>query len=162
MAGRLGLVHLSSDIVQKQLAGLNPKEEARDAFGEGLYQPAMTRRMYNALTHRARQWLRRGHSVVLDATYGRLKERAAIRRLARRVGARLVPFVWRAPDNVLRHRLASCQNQPAGVSDARLELWPQPRAAFAEPTELSEVFTISSARPPNKAVAQAAAVLTGT
>ena len=159
LAGRLGLVHLSSDVVRKALAGLGTTERRRDAFGQGLYRPAMTRRTYAALVRRAGRWLRRGRPVVLDATYGSPEQRAAVRRLASRTGAHLVVFVCRAKDSVLRRRLAAREIDGAGVSDARVELWPELRAAFIEPTELPEVASVSTAGPPGTAVAQAMAVL---
>ena len=69
LAGRLGLVHLSSDLVRKQLAGLRPTEHRFDAFEAVLYSRANTQRTYASLPRRAASWLRRGQSVVLDATY---------------------------------------------------------------------------------------------
>ena len=36
LVGRLGLVHISSDVVRKELAHLAPGEPRREAFGEGL------------------------------------------------------------------------------------------------------------------------------
>lgn len=115
----------------------------------------MTRRTCATLSRRAVYWLRRGRSVVLDATYGRPEQRRAVRQLARRMGIRLVILSCRASDDVLRRRLAASEHAPAGPSDARLELWPELRSAFVEPTELPETFTISTARPLRKAVAEA-------
>ena len=121
LAGRLGLVHLSSDLVRKQLAGLRPTEHRFDAFEAGLYSRANTQRTYASLPRRAASWLRRGQSVVLDATYGRPDERAALRRLARRAGARPVVFMCTADESVLRARLTSRpQLDPHSASDARL------------------------------------------
>jgi hypothetical protein len=82
LARNLGLVHLSSDVMRKKLAGLNPTERRREAFGQGIYGASLTRRTYAALRYRAAQWLRRGYSVVVDATFGQAAERAAIQRVA--------------------------------------------------------------------------------
>src|SRR5207302_11481918 len=49
LAGRLGLVHLSSDVVRKELAGMRPNERRPETFRVGLYSPAMTARTYAAL-----------------------------------------------------------------------------------------------------------------
>src|SRR4029077_4267918 len=123
-ARRLGLVHLSSDIIRKQLAGLRPTCHQRESFGRGLYSQSMSRRTYAALRREAARWLRRGHSVVLDATYGQPAERAAIRQIARPTGARLLVVVCHADEATLRARLAAREHDPECVSDARLELWP--------------------------------------
>jgi uncharacterized protein len=160
LAGRLGLVHLSSDVVRKELAGRAPDATGGDAFGEGIYVPAMTRRTYASLSRRAAYWLRGGHSVVLDATYGRPEQRAAVRQLARRMGAGFVALFCRASDDVLRRRLAAREHESAGVSDARLELWPELRAAFVDPRDdMPEVSTISTSGPLRETVAQAMNVI---
>src|SRR5215203_4332311 len=88
LAGRLGLVHVSSDVIRKHLAGLRPTDRG-DA---SLYSSPMTRRTYASLRRRAAGWLRRGHSVVIDATFGSPAERASPRRLAELVGSRLAVF----------------------------------------------------------------------
>lgn len=87
LASRLGLVHLSSDIARKHLADLRPTEHRLEPFERGMYGRSMTRRTYAILRRQAARWLRRGQSIVLDATYGQQAERAAVRQLARRTGA---------------------------------------------------------------------------
>lgn len=159
LAGRLGLVHLSSDVVRKELAGLPPTARAGGAYQQGLYDPAMTRRTYAALRRRAARWLRAGRSVVLDATYGSPPERTALRRLAARTGARLVLLVCRADEATTLERLRARDAQPATVSDARVEQWPALRAAFVEPTELPEAVPVDTTSGVEAAVQQALAVL---
>jgi uncharacterized protein len=85
LAGRLGLVHLSSDRVRKQLAGMRPTDHRLDGFERGLYGRSMSRRTYAMLRKQAARWLRRGRSLVLDATYERsaLRLRCAARPVAR-------------------------------------------------------------------------------
>jgi uncharacterized protein len=79
LAGQLGLVHLSSDVVRKELAGLRATEHRCEGFERGLYSRASSARTYAALRRRAARYLRRGQSVVLDATYGQPRERRAVR-----------------------------------------------------------------------------------
>jgi hypothetical protein len=110
----------------------------------------MTRRTYAALLERAGRWLRRGHPVVLDATFGRPAQRAALQRLARRCRARLVVLVCRADEARLRARLAARASEPAGApttSDARLELWPALRAAYSQPTEVRGAAVLETVAP---------------
>src|SRR5579859_5810041 len=87
LAGRLGLVHLSSDVLRKKLAGIRPTDRRLAGFQRGIYSRATSRRTYAMLRKQAARWLRRGQSVVLDATYGQPSERAALRQLARRAEA---------------------------------------------------------------------------
>ena len=133
LAGHLGLIHLSSDVLRKELGGHRPTAHCDARFGQGLYGPTMTHRTYGALRRRAGRWLRQGRSVVLDATYGQPAERIAVRRLAERCGARLVILYCQADDATLRARLAAREHEPFTVSDARLPLWAALRASFVPP-----------------------------
>ena len=136
LAGRLGAVHVSSDVVRKHLVGLRPGMHRTDAFQDGIYTRAISRRTYSAVRKQATRWLRRGRSVVLDATFGLPAERTALRYLARRLGVRRYVILCRADESVLKARLAARADQPSSTSDARVEIWPALRAAFVEPTEV--------------------------
>jgi predicted kinase len=97
--------------------------------------------------------------VVLDATFGRPAQRAALSRLARRCRARLVVFCCRADEARLRARLAARATGPAGASDARLELWPALREAFVAPAELPGVVGLDTGANPEETVRQALGVV---
>jgi aminoglycoside phosphotransferase family enzyme/predicted kinase len=147
LASRLGLVHLSSDVTRKQLAGLRATFHVANTFESGIYSRGMTRRTYAVLRRKAGRWLRRGQSVVLDATYGQPSERAALRQLARHTGARLYVIRCRADEAVLQTRLAARMTDQQSVSDARRELWPALRSAFLEPTDTMVAFDADTTRP---------------
>ncbi|HEY1296810.1 MAG TPA: AAA family ATPase [Chloroflexota bacterium] len=147
LAGRLGLVHLSSDITRKHLVGMRANLRSTDSFECGMYARGMSRRTYAVMRRKAARWLRRGRSVVLDATYGLPSERAALRQLARHTGARLYVIVCRADDALLQQRLLARTTDPLSTSDARPELWPALRAAFVEPTDVPIAFEADTTRP---------------
>ncbi|MGN6812686.1 MAG: AAA family ATPase [Thermomicrobiales bacterium] len=161
VAGRFGLIHLSSDVVRKELAGLRRTERRGEDFGAGIYSATMTRRTYTLLRRRAARWLRRGQPVVLDATYGSLAERTQLRQLAAQASARLVALECQADEATLRARLAARAQDPETVSDARLSLWPALRAAYVPPRELAEVWPIDMTRPLAQATDQALGVIWG-
>ena len=147
LASHLGLIHLSSEVTRKQLPGVRPTLHAPDPFEDGMYSRASSRRTYAAMRRKAARWLRRGKSVVLDATYGQRAERAAVRQLARRAGA-LVSFVLcRADESVFRARLAERANDPRSTLDARPEIWPALRKAFSEPGEIQKVRCVDTTIP---------------
>ena len=78
---------LRSDVVRKELAGLDPHAPAPDAIGAGLYSPDATRRTYDELLSRALDCASSlGQSVVLDASW---TDVAASRRRERRRGRNL-------------------------------------------------------------------------
>ncbi|MBV9597133.1 MAG: AAA family ATPase [Chloroflexi bacterium] len=159
LASRLGLVHLSSDLARKTMAGVEPTRRVADAFGQGLYDRTMTQRTYASLRHQAARWLRRGRGVVLDATYGDPSERARVERLAERLGADLRVVLSQTDDATLRARLVRRATEQGVVSDARLELWPELRAAFTEPHEIAEVLSVNAARAPDETAEEAIALL---
>lgn len=146
LATRLGLVHLSSDRVRKELAGVAPSARHTGAYKAGIYSTQMTRRTYTTLHRRAGRWLRRGQSTVLDATYGDPAERVALRRLARRTGVRLVVFVCEADEETIRSRLAARATDAGVVSDARLTNWPALRDAFVDPAEMPYTVRLDMTR----------------
>jgi aminoglycoside phosphotransferase family enzyme/predicted kinase len=159
LAGQLGLVHLSSDVVRKNLTGLRASEHRFVGFQQGLYSRASSARTYAVLRRRAARYLRRGQSVVFDATYGQPRERSTIRSLARRTGARLVVLVCRADEPVLRKRLAERAQEPGSTSDARLELWPALRAAFIEPQEVLQTHSVDTQQGVDASLRQGLAIL---
>jgi predicted kinase len=152
LAGRLALVHLSSDVLRKQMVRVRPTSRHPVAFGRGLYTRSMTRGTYTLLLRRAARWLRRGQSVVLDATFGQPSFRFALRQLARRSGAHLVVLVCRAREAVIRERLSRREADPDTTSDARLDLWPALHAAFVEPLDLPNALNVDTNRPVNQVI----------
>jgi hypothetical protein len=71
----------------------------------------------------------------------------------------LTVLVCEGDEAALRARLAT--REPVGGirSDARLELWPALRAAYAPPLELPEAVAIDTTRPLSEAVGAALAAL---
>lgn len=161
LSGRLGLVHLESDVIRKELAGLAPTAQAGAAFGRGLYDLAMTRRTYATLLRRAGRWLRRGYPVVVDATFGDPAQRTALRRLAARLGARRVVIVCRADEETAKRRLVQREQRPDSTSDARLELWPALLAAFVPPDEMPEAVIVDGTGPLEETVQAAMTAVWG-
>lgn len=90
LAARLGLVVVTSDRVRKEAAGMDPAASAAAAFGSGIYSPRHTRATYAAMVHRAELLLRRGESVVLDASWSDAAERERAVAAAERVHADVV------------------------------------------------------------------------
>jgi aminoglycoside phosphotransferase family enzyme/predicted kinase len=85
LADAMGAVVVSTDRVRKELAGLSPDTSAAAAYGEGIYSREWTERVYAEVLHRAGQLLRRGESVILDASWTASAHRADARALAGRV-----------------------------------------------------------------------------
>ena len=146
LARRLDIDVVHSDVTRKQLAGLDPEEEQKVPFGEGIYSPEWTERTYDALLDEARKQLALGNSVVLDASWSRPDHRARARDLAREREALFIIVECTAPDDVLRQRLS----QPSrSVTDGRIELLDDQRAAYQPPApdEADRVVQVDTSGP---------------
>ena len=149
LAARLGAVILRSDVIRKELAGISPGTSARGGQDEGLYTPAHTALTFAALYRRAEAHLRRGHSVVLDAVFGRRTDRERSGRLARKHGARLLLVECVAPDDVLRQRLQEREREVGEPSDATLAIAERLRAHYqpVDSTAEAPIVRVDTARP---------------
>jgi uncharacterized protein len=134
---RLGMEPLRSDWVRKQIHGLSPVEHQLDKYGKGFYTSGATERTYRSLLEQAEESLRRGMSVILDASFSRHQERADAQTIANRTGTRFRILCCSAPDEVIKQRLADRLSKPGEPSDGRLEIFPEHKARF-EPIQNSE------------------------
>ncbi len=117
----LGAVRLRSDVERKRLAGLDPDEASGSDLDEGLYSAGMTDRTYERLRELAGTVLSAGYPTIVDATFLDRERRRALRELADR---REVPFrivSCRAPEDVLRERVAR-RDEEASVSEAGVDV----------------------------------------
>jgi uncharacterized protein len=130
LAQRLDLEVLSSDVLRKELVGLQPTPPAHAAYGEGLYTTERTEATYAHLFQRAESLLTGGHSVLLDASFQRSHHRTQAMQLAARLGAEFRLLECWCPEDELRRRLEARVALGGAVSDGRWELIAQQRQAF--------------------------------
>lgn len=130
LAQRLDLEVLSSDVMRKELAGIQPTTPAQAAYGEGLYTAERTEATYAQLFKRAECLLSQGRSVLLDASFQCASQRTQAMQLAAHVGAEFCVLECWCPDEELRRRLESRVAQGGSVSDGRWELLARQRQAF--------------------------------
>ena len=89
LLGRPHLIRLRSDVIRKQLNGLDPSQSSGSGLGSGLYSQEQGRLTYTALAEEARRLLDNGYSVVVDATFLERRQRDSFRALA---ASQKVPF----------------------------------------------------------------------
>jgi uncharacterized protein len=115
---RLGAVRIRSDVERKRLAGMEADERPAPEDLARLYGPAMTLRTYARLQTLARELLRAGLNVIVDAASLRRDERNAFRALAAAEGAAFSLVECTAPDAVLRERILRRMAVGHDASDA--------------------------------------------
>ncbi len=143
-----GIHVLSSDVVRKRLAGLEPTDPASPED----YTPAFNARTYGELGQLAAAELDRSGTVIVDATFRRLEERALFRRAAGRA-AQCARFVeCRVPEG-LRLRRAEQRSAGVSVSDATRQVAEaQSFEPLAEVTALRHL-ALDTDQPPEACVA---------
>ncbi len=135
LAARWQMAHISSDVTRKALAGIGSTERRYEDFGKGIYSPAFTRRTYDAMLEQARERLRGGESVILDASFSKRDERQQALDMAKDVGAAALVVECAAPDDEIARRLTRrVEGREPTASDGRLELYYQQKAVW-EPTD---------------------------
>lgn len=122
LADSKGWVLERSDVVRKELAGLPPTSRQEAPYGEGLYSEEMTDATYAELLRRAGAALRRGESVVIDASWTADRRRKAASELASETSSRLVELCCDAPLAVMARRIAERRERADDPSDADLAI----------------------------------------
>ena len=137
MARELGWRSISSDERRKSLAAV-PLNLRGDAESRAvLYAPGMTARTYDSMILEAREILRSGHGVILDATFSKRLFRDRLREM---LGDRDLRWIVTAVDDeTALARLRLRERRHDVISDARSEDREFLNAAFEEPDELTEL-----------------------
>lgn len=118
IARTLGIEAVRSDVVRKELAGLDPSRPAVAPFRQGIYDPALTARVYSELLDRAQGELAQGRSVVLDASFTHGSERARARALATEMHGAIVELRCTLDGAAAARRMEVRRTRSADASDA--------------------------------------------
>jgi predicted kinase len=138
LAEALGIEHLQTDVLRRELLGEGTETSA---YGAGRYAPEAKERVYAEMFRRAAELLRQGLPVVLDGTF----LTAALRRRAAETSqqhAAASLLVWcGCPPDVAMERISRRLQQGTDASEARPELYSR-QAAEHEPVT-NELATLA-------------------
>ena len=138
--------HLRSDIVRKELFGLDPRQHHPAAFGEGLYDPVRSCQTYEHLLKLAGSEIAAGHSVIVDAAFGDQEERQRFRQLASAAGLPFVLLYLHCDEELTRQRLTQRWEEGTDPSDGRPEILQQQLRSFTQPTPEENAIVIDTGR----------------
>lgn len=113
---------LSSDIIRRELFG-SELERHSFAYGQDLYAQELRDRVYDEMLHRARSLLNHGEIVILDATFGRRKDRARVASIAQASKSQCVFIECKLPREIALERLARRLGESDNISDAREQIY---------------------------------------
>jgi len=121
-----GAIHLRSDVERKRLFGLDTSE----SLGPDGYTPEVNARVYERIASKAGTILKAGHSVILDATFSRPEDRAALEALAPRLGDGFTGLWLEADTETMIERVSS---RHGDASDADAAIVREQLAQKADP-----------------------------
>jgi aminoglycoside phosphotransferase family enzyme/predicted kinase len=114
---------LSSDVVRKRLAGVEPNTPAAALYNQGIYAPEFSNRVYASLLMEATRLLSMGKGVILDATFGKRSQRQLAIATAQQAGVEALFIECRAHEDVIIRRLSERGQYSQRVSDATVEIY---------------------------------------
>ena len=120
---------INTDVVRKQLAGINTYERHHDEPNTGLYDPKNVMATYEKVIEQGKDHLLNGRSVVFDATFQRKTHRDMAKKLAEEHHAVFVPILCTCPDDIAKTWLEKRLHEKT-VSDGRWEIYQEMKKTF--------------------------------
>ena len=138
LSERLGIKVIRSDVVRKELAGLEASDHRYENFGGGIYSEAFFDATYDTLFKKAAEILEDGKSVIIDASFKKRKYLEGARETARRCKTPLLAIECVCSDDEIKRRLDARLHEEKNISDGRWEIYKQQKKSFEVITELSK------------------------
>ena len=137
LARHMGIVVISSDIVRKTLAGIPPVESASQGMDTGVYSPDFSRLTYETMFNQAASWLKKGVSVILDATFVLALSRKTAYEIAMKYNAGFAFLEYTISDEEACRRINHRKLEPGNVSDGTTQVYFKMKSEF-EPLDKTE------------------------
>lgn len=146
----LGIPVYNSDMVRKQLNGISNTTKVTVPFGEDIYSKDKTQRVYQELFSLARLGIKKGTSIIIDASFPDAQLRANAGEIATQFGIPIVILHTSCKPSELKRRLQNRALLPS-VSDGRIELLKHHQAIYEPPEEKEGmVINLDSKQPVDK------------
>jgi predicted kinase len=143
-ADRPDVVLLRSDVVRKELAGLDPLTPAGSAIGTGLYDRATSSRVYAELARRAQIELAHGRTVIVDASFQQVGDRDLLRRAATAAHAPMTELRCVLDEDAAGGRILRRAAEGVDASDATPDVAAAMAVTFEPWPEATEIDTAGS------------------
>lgn len=132
-----GAVHISSDVTRKRLAGIPETEHRFEEASEGIYSAEFNAKTYDSIFEQAREHLKCGYPVILDAAFLRRQERTTAVTMAGELGADAFVVECRLSPELTQKRLLKRLSE-VSASDGRWEIYEKQTGWFEPVDELPE------------------------
>ena len=117
------VVHLNTDSIRRELAGIGPSERSGSEVLGGIYTSEMSRRTYEEMHRRARHELAAGRSVVMDGTHLERQYRETSLDVGRDAGVVTIVVECALEENEALRRLESRYSSGTSESEGRPEVY---------------------------------------
>lgn len=134
LAAATGATLLRSDVIRKEIFGLDSSQSATADFNEGLYTEDKTERTYEELWKRAKKTIEEDRPVIVDASFRKSSNRKEFEDLASRCEVPFLILHVDCPADLALSRLDRREREESDASDARRELYRQQANAFEKPS----------------------------
>lgn len=143
LAPPLEALHIRSDVERKRLAGLAALDDSRSPPDAGIYTHEFTQRTYARLYQCARDALRGGECIVIDAAFLKRDERAHMLELACELGAPAAIVHCMAPTEVMLARLEQRARARTDASEAGTAILERQPAFWEEFGDGEQPFVVA-------------------
>ncbi len=131
LAERANFTVIDTDVVRKELAGIDPHTSGRAAFGQGIYTAEWSAKTYAECLRRAQARLQVGERVIVDATFTSEARRAIFLECARHYGVPGLFLVCETSSDTAQARLDA---RTGDVSDAGWDIYRKMAEAWEAPS----------------------------
>lgn len=127
---------ISSDVVRKEIMGLEPTDRQYVEHEEGIYSEEVTERTYDELIMRGIQEVVNEKTVILDATFSQRKFRDRTCQKAQFLEVPCYFIETRTSVETIKERLLAREKEEKSVSDGRREIFETLRNEFEETVDI--------------------------
>ncbi|MCK9229096.1 MAG: AAA family ATPase [Syntrophales bacterium] len=121
---------IRTDVLRKEMLGIQPADRHHEPFGRGIYSDEISRETYHRVLEQAGVRLASGETVIIDASFRKQEERERARAIAKRQGADFLVIECVCPEEEIRARLDRRQRKGNEASDGRWELYESQKKSF--------------------------------
>jgi len=139
-------VIINTDIVRKEDAGMDKFERHLDNPNTGLYSSKKVHHTYEKVIEKARDELKKGKNVVLDATFQKQDHRMMAKNLSKEFNAVFIPVFCTCPESVAKKWLDE-RLKSKSVSDGRWEIYQLQKDSFDMFTDEEQPVIIDTSEP---------------
>jgi hypothetical protein len=136
---------INTDIVRKEVAGVDKFERHLDNPNTGMYSPERVHQTYEKVMDYAEKQLKQGQNVILDATFQKRKHRRMAKDLASKYDASFIPLYCTCPEQKAKEWLEE-RMKSKSVSDGRWEIYQMQKKSFEMFTDEEKPVIIDTSK----------------